>query len=148
DKDDLLLAICEEVAEHFLTKLSHVRSVQRKPLDALRQILLYFVEFGFDNPNQYKVFFFAKPNVYGTQEEFMERESMARNSYLVFRKIVQESVEAGKLRSMDVDLLTQALAVATHGLIIMTNYNKSFPWVDRNALAAALVDGLLRGFKK
>lgn len=148
DKDDLLLAICEEVAEHFLTKLSHVRSVQRKPLDALRQILLYFVEFGFDNPNQYKVFFFAKPNVYGTQEEFMERESMARDSYLEFRKIVQESVEAGKLRSMDVDLLTQALAVATHGLIIMTNYNKSFPWVDRNALAAALVDGLLRGFKK
>lgn len=148
DKDDLLLAICEEVAEHFLTKLSHIRSLQRKPLDALRQALLYFVEFGFDNPNQYKVFFFAKPNVYGTQEEFMERESMARNSYLVFRKIVQESVEAGKLRSMDVDLLTQALAVATHGLIIMTNYNKSFPWVDRNALAAALVDGLLRGFKK
>ena len=77
DKDDLLFAVCEEVAEQFLTNLSHIRSLQSDPLDALRQALLYLIEFGFNNPNQYKVFFFTKPNVYGTQEEFMERDSMA-----------------------------------------------------------------------
>jgi hypothetical protein len=53
----LLFAVCEEVAEHFLTKLSHIRSVKNKPLEALRQAMLYLVEFAFDNPNQYKVFF-------------------------------------------------------------------------------------------
>jgi len=148
DKNELLHAICEGVAEQFMKKLCHIRSLESKPLDALRQALLYLIEFGFDNPNEYKVFFFIRPNGYGTQEEFMERESMTRNSYMEFRKIVQESVEAGKLRSMDVDLLTQALAVATHGLIVMTTYNKSFPWADRKVLATALVDGLLRGYRK
>jgi len=147
-KDDLLLAICEEVAEQFLTKLSHIRSVQSKPLEALRQAMLYLVEFAFDNPNHYKVFFLTRPNVYGAQEEFMKRESMARNSYFEFRKIVQVCIGAGKLRPMDIDVVTQVLATAPHGLITMTLYRSSFPWADRRVLATTLVDGLLRGFRK
>jgi len=148
NKDDLLFAICEEVAEQFLTKLSHIRSVQNKPYEALRQSMLYLVEFAFDNPNQYKVFFLTRPNVYGTQEDFMKRESMARNSYFEFREIVQACIKAGKLRRMDIDVLTQVLATAPHGLITMTLYRNSFPWADRKVLATTLVDGLLRGFQK
>lgn len=148
NKDDLLFAVCEEVAEHFLTKLSHIRSVQSKPLKALRQTMLYLVEFAFDNPNQYKVFFLTKPNVYGTQEEFMKKESMARNSYFEFRGIVQACVKAEKLQRMDIDVLTQVLATAPHGLISMTLYQNSFPWADRKVLSTTLVDGLLRGFQK
>jgi AcrR family transcriptional regulator len=148
NKDDLLLAICEEVAEQFLTRLRHIRSVQSKPLEALRQAMLYLVEFAFDNPNQYQVFFLTRPNVYGTQEEFMKRESMARNSYFEFREIVQACIKAEKLRRMDIDVVTQVLATAPHGLIAMTLYQNSFPWADRKVLATTLVDGLLRGFRK
>jgi len=148
NKDDLLLAICEEVAEQFLTKLNHLRSVQSEPLEALHQAMLYLVEFAFENPNQYKVFFLTKPNVYGTKEEFMKRESMARKSYFEFKKMVQVCVKEGKLRRMDIDVLTQVLATAPHGLITMTLYRSSFPWVDQKALATVLVDGLLRGFRK
>lgn len=147
-KDDLLLAICEEVAEQFLTRMSHIRSVQSNPYEALRQAMLYLVEFAFNNPNHYKIFFLTRPNVYGTQEEFMKRESMARNSYFEFRKIVQVCIIAGKLRPMDIDVLTQVLATAPHGLITMMLYRSSFPWADRRVLATTLVDGLLRGFRK
>ena len=127
NKDDLLFAICEEVAEQFFAKLRHLRSVQSKPYEALRQAMLYLLEFAFDNPNQYKVFFLTRPNVYGTQEEFMKRESMARNSYFEFREIVQACIKAGKLRRMDIDVLTQVLATAPHGLITMTLYRRQFP---------------------
>ncbi|OGW39563.1 MAG: hypothetical protein A2Y97_11840 [Nitrospirae bacterium RBG_13_39_12] len=148
NKDDLLLAICEEVAEQFLARLRYLRSVQSKPYEALRQAMLYLVEFAFDNPNQYKVFFLTRPNIYGTQEEFMKRESMARNSYFEFREIVQACIKAGKLRRMDIDVLTQVLATAPHGLITMTLYQSSFPWADQKVLATTLVNGLLRGFQK
>lgn len=148
NKDDLLFAICEEVAEQFLTKLSHIRSAESEPLEVLHQAMLYLVEFAFDNPNQYKVFFLTRPNVYGTQEEFMKRESMARNSYFAFREIVQACIKAGKLRRMDIDVLTQVLATAPHGLIAMTLYRNSFPWADRKVLATTLVDGLLKGLQK
>ncbi|MFO0753623.1 MAG: TetR/AcrR family transcriptional regulator [Thermodesulfovibrionales bacterium] len=148
DKDDLLFAICEEVAEQFLADLSRIGALQTDPLEALRQALLYLIEFGFGNPNQYKVFFFTNPTVYGTREEFMEKESMARSSYFAFRKIVQDCIETGRLREMDTEVLTQVLAVAAHGLIVMTLFNKSFPWADRQALAHTLVDGLLRGYRQ
>ena len=148
NKDDLLFATCEEVAEQFFARIRYLRSVQSKPYEALRQAMLYLVEFAFDNPNQYKVFFLTRPNVYGTQDEFMKRESMARNSYFEFREIVQACIKAGKLRRIDIDVLTQVLATAPHGLITMTLYQSSFPWSDRKILATTLVDGLLRGFRK
>ena len=146
DKDDLLLAICEEVAEQYFANLNRIRAHHNDPLDTLRQALLYLIEFGFNNPNEYKVFFFTSPAVYGTPEEFMEKESMARNSYLIFRDIVQDCIDAGRLQEMDIAPLTQTLAVAVHGLIVMTIYRKNFPWADRNILAQTLVDGLLRGY--
>jgi len=148
DKDDLLLAICEEVAEQYLANLKHLRERCTDPINTLRQALLYFIEFGFNNPHQYKVFFFTSADVYGKKEEFMEKESMARNSYLIFREIVQDCIDAGRLQAMDIDVMTQSFAVAVQGLIVMTIYRKSFPWADRNALAHALVDCLLRGYLK
>jgi AcrR family transcriptional regulator len=148
NKDDLLLAICEEVAEQFLARMRYIRSVQRKPYEALRQAMLYLMEFAFENPHQYKVFFLTRPNVYGRQEEFMKRESMARASYLEFREMVEACIEAGELRHMDIEVLTQVLAAAPHGLITMTLYRDSFPWADRKVLASTLVDGLLKGFQK
>jgi AcrR family transcriptional regulator len=148
NKDDLLFAVCEEVAQQFLSRIRYFRSVQNKPYEALRQAMLYLVEFAFDNPNQYKVFFLTRPNVYGTQEEFFKRESMARNSYFEFREIVRACINTGELCHMDIDVLTQVLATAPHGLITMTLYRSSFPWADRKVLAATMVDGLLRGFRK
>src|SRR5574340_398033 len=93
DKDGLLLAICEEVAEQYFTNLKHIRAHSADPLNTLRQALLYFIEFGIDNPHQYKVLFFTRQDVYGKKEEFMEKESMARNSYLIFREIVQDCID-------------------------------------------------------
>jgi AcrR family transcriptional regulator len=148
NKDDLLYAICEEVAEQFLVRIRYFKSVQSKPYEALRQAMLYLVEFAFDNPNQYKVFFLTRPNIYGTQKEFMKRESMARNSYFELREIVRACVKTGKLRNMDIDVLTQVIATAPHGLITMTLYQSSFPWANQKVLATTLVDGLLRGFSK
>ena len=149
DKDELLFAICEEMAAQFLTDLYKLRESHSSPLDALREAMLNFVDFGFDNPNQYKVFFLdlEKSSIYGSREEFMERESMRRDSYLEFRKIVEACIKAGKLRRMNIDLLTQVLATPIHGLIVMNIYNKNFPWADRKVLAQTLVDGLLKGYQ-
>ena len=78
----------------------------------------------------------------------MKKESMARDSYLVFREIVQECIKTGQFRNLDAEVITQVLAVATHGLITANIFKKNFPWVDRNMLAHVLVDGLLRGFQR
>ncbi len=94
-----------------MTDLKRIRARHADPLKALRQALLYLIEFGFNNPHQYKVFFFTSADVYGNKEEFMEKESMARNSYFIFREIVQSCIEADRLQAMDIDVMAQSFAV-------------------------------------
>ena len=64
DKDDLLFAMCEEVAERFFADLTDIRTAHTDPLESLRQALLNLIEFGFNNPDEYKVpFHYAPPGV-------------------------------------------------------------------------------------
>jgi len=148
DKDDLFFAICEDIAGHVFANLTNIETAQSDPLESLRQALLYLIAFGFNNPDGYKVFFITNPKVYGTLDEFMEKESMARNSYLAFREIVKSCIETGQLQEIDVDVLTQVLTIATRGLAALPVYKTGFPWVDRNVLAYTLVEGLLRGYQR
>jgi AcrR family transcriptional regulator len=147
DKDDLLFALCEEVAERLFADLTNIRKAQSDQVESLRQALLYLIAFGFTNPDEYKVLFIARPQVYGTFDDFMEHESMARNSYFVFREIVRNCIETEKLLEIDIDVLTQVLTVATRGAALTVN-ETSFPWIDRNVLAHTLAEGLLRGYRK
>jgi AcrR family transcriptional regulator len=147
DKDDLLVTLCEEVAERFFTDLTAIKAAYTDRVESLRQALFYLIAFGSDNPAEYKVLFITNPRVYGQFDEFMERESMARNSYLALREIVKDCMDSGKLLDMDVDILTQVLTVSTRGLAL-TVHKTSFPWVDRNVLAHTLVEGLLRGYRR
>jgi AcrR family transcriptional regulator len=148
DKDDLLFAICEEVAAHFFANLTDIKTTYSDPLESLRQALIYLTAFGFNNPDEYKVFFITNPRVYGTLDEFMEKESMARNSFFVLREIVSNCIATGKLQEIDIDVLTQTLTLAIHGLAALSIYKASYPWADRHVLAHTLVEGLLRGYRR
>lgn len=148
NKDDLLFDICEEFFEHFSAQLHHIRSASQDPIETLRQALLYLMEFGLKNPNQYKVIFFTKSNIYGTREEFVEKESMARNTYFAFREMVQECISKGKMRDLGVDVIAQTLAIVSHGLITMALYKTNFLKDKSEIVAQTVVDGLLRGYQE
>ena len=147
DKDDLLFAICEEFFTHFSAQLNHIRSVSHDPIETLRQALLYLMEFGLENPNQYKIIFFTK-SVYGTREELVEKESMARNTYFVFKEIVQDCINAAKLLEIEVDIIVDTLAIASHGVIAKKIYCTNFSKDKSDMVAHTLVDVLLRGLQR
>jgi AcrR family transcriptional regulator len=147
NKDDLLFAICEEFFANFFTQLNHIRSVSQDPIETLRQAVLYLIDFGLKNPNQYKLIFFTK-SVYGTREELVEKESMARNTYFVFKEIVQDCINAGKLREIEVDVIVNTLSIASHGAIAKSIYCANFSKERSDIIAHTLVDVLLRGLQK
>ena len=146
-KDDLLFAICEEFFGQFFAQLNRIRSVSRDPIETLRQAFLYLLEFGLRNPNQYKVIFFTK-SVYGTPEEFVGKETMARNTYFAFKEMVRDCINAGLLRELDEDVITPALAIASHGLATMALYRPESLNEKSDVIARSLVDALLRGYQK
>jgi AcrR family transcriptional regulator len=146
-KDDLLFAICEEFFANFFTELNRIRSVSRDPLQTLRKACLYLVEFGIENPNQYKLIFFTK-SVYGAREEWVEKESMARNTYFVFKEIVQDCIDAGKLHYPDADVIADTFAMASHGAVAKNIYCGNFSKEKIETVAHTLVDVLMRGYRK
>lgn len=146
-KDDLLFAICEEFFTDFVAELNHIRSVTRDPIETLHQAILYLIEFGLKNPNQYKVIFFTKC-IYGTHEEFVQRESMARNTHLAFKEMVRDCIRAGRIRELDEDVITPALATVSHGLVTMLLYRPDYLDGKADVIARSLVDALLRGYQK
>ncbi len=147
NKDELLFAICEEFFAQFFRELSRIRSVSQDPVETLRQAFLYLIEFGIKNPNQYKLIFFTK-SVYGTRQEWVEKDSMARNTYFVFKEIVQDCIDAGKLREIDVDTTVNMLSVSSHGVIAKHIYCADFAKERSDIVAHALVDVLVRGLQK
>ena len=147
NKDDLLFAICEEFFANFFAELNRIRSVSQDPIETLRQAFLYLVEFGLKNPNQYKLIFFTK-SVYGTRQEWVEKESMARNTYFVFKEIVQDCIDAGKLREIDVDTIVSMLSVTSHGVTAKNIYCADFAKERSEIVAHTLVNVLVSGLQK
>ena len=146
-KDDLLFAICEEFFGHFFAQLNHIRAASHGPVETLRQAILYLMNFGLKHPTQYKLIFFTK-SVYGTREELVEKESMARNTYFVFKEIVQDCVNSGKLQEIEVDVIVDTLGIASHGVIAKSIYCADFLEDRSDIVAHTLVDVLLRGLQK
>jgi AcrR family transcriptional regulator len=147
NRDELLFAICEDFFTTFLAELNRIRSVSRDPIGTLRQAFLYLINFGLMNPDQYKLIFFTK-SVYGTREQMVEKESMARNTYFVFKEIVQDCIDAGKLREIEVDVIADTLAIASHGVVAKSVFCANSVKDRSEVVAHTLVDALLRGFQK
>jgi hypothetical protein len=106
------------------------------------------VEFCLANPEHYRVAFFTSPVVYGSPQEYLERDTMSRRAYFQYRDLVAECCAAGELRPMDPDLLAQVLWAGVHGVVAATIYTQDFPLAEPCLLAETMVEGLLRGFRK
>jgi|SRR5208283_3047434 len=147
NKDELLFDICEEFFAAFFAELNRIRSASQDPVETLRQVVLYQIKFGLKYPNQYKLIFFTK-SVYGTRQELVEKESMARNTYFVFKEIVQDCIDTGKLRGINVDTIVSMLSVASHGVIAKKLYCADFEKERSEIVAHTLVDVLVSGLQK
>lgn len=146
DKRALILSLCEELFEHYLTALQGLARQESDPLQRLRRAFLFWVRFGLDNPEHYRVVFYTYAAIYGSPREFLAQDSLARRAYFFQRKIVNDCIVAGEFRAMDPDTATQAIWVAMHGVISVTIFTEDFPLHPPEALAKVLLDGLLTGF--
>jgi AcrR family transcriptional regulator len=146
DKRALILSLCEELFERYLAELKRLARQENDPLERLRLAFLFWLRFGIDNPEHYRIVFYTYPAIYGTPEEFMARDSLARRAYVLQRKIVSDCIMAGAFRPMDPDVATQAIWAAVHGVISVTIFTEDFPLHPPEALVDVLLDGLLKGF--
>jgi AcrR family transcriptional regulator len=148
DKDDLLFCLSEELFSELGKALQQLTEEGAGPLEILRGALLMYVEFCLANPEHYRVAFFTSPVIYGSPQEYLERDTMSRRAYFQYRDLVTECCAVGALRPMDPDLLAQVLWSGMHGVVAAAIYTQDFPLVAPGLLAETMVEGLLHGFRK
>ena len=111
------------------------------PVRRLRKAGRAYVDFGLANPHAYE-FAFVLHRPEGSPA------NAPHPAYGLLRGLVQRCIAEKRFRAMDVDVASQALWTAVHGITAMLIARPDFPWADRDAVIRRVidsaVDGLLR----
>jgi AcrR family transcriptional regulator len=145
DKEDLFRSLVDESFSRLSESLEVLAERPRKdPVARLKHGLSLYVNWGCRHPNDYQIAFLLPdpgPGPYKTHQAFD-----------VLRSMVADCLPAGKVRRERVEMASQAIWSAVHGITSLLIHRPSFPWhskasVIRQVIESA-VDGAVAGASK
>jgi len=146
DKGAILQEICRQAFEALL--LANRRAVEQSgpAEERLRRMMRAYVQFGFDNPNAYRLVYMTRPAELNEGPRSSARETGVE-LFRSFEQVVEELEGAGRLR-VDARTAAQAFWAGGHGVVSLMISKPYFDWVDRDTLTTAMMEGLLAGLLK
>ena len=103
-----------------------------------------YMRWGFDHPNAYQLVYCARRPV--TTAPMPEGTAdLSRQCYEIFSGVVREVAASGRLRTGDGQSASQALWLASHGVVAMVTIRPEFEWVKLDELMRVTLDGVLHG---
>jgi AcrR family transcriptional regulator len=145
DKGEILQEICKEAFEQLLKVNREMLAQPDEPDRRLRRMLQAYVDFGFDNPNAYRLVYMTRPvEAAGAQSAAQETGA---ELFASFEQVVEDVAAAGRLTG-EPRATAQALWAGAHGVVSLMITKPYFDWVGREALTRTLLDGLFRGLLK
>jgi AcrR family transcriptional regulator len=140
DKQALLTALALEGFERLAKR--HEGTSRRKPLSALRKMMLNHIAFAEENPTEYRILFMsALPDVKKTRQEVQENNPAFRQLF----KCVQACLEARVLRG-DAFAISTIVLTAAHGAASLL-ITARFPFGSHWRYAEEVVEVTLRGLQ-
>ena len=137
DKAALFEALVEESFEEFDAAMRALpESVRRgDPVELVRKLGRAYVAFGLANQSAYEfAFMLRRPG-----------RDKAHASYERLRALTRRCLEEKRFRPMDVDVASQVLWSAVHGITSLLIIRPTFPWADRETLIGQAVDSAVNG---
>ncbi len=144
DKGEMLQEICRQAFEALLEANNRAVEQSGPAEERLRRMMRAYVDFGFDNPNAYRLVYMTRPAELNEGPQSAARE-LGTELFRSFEQVVEELEAAGRLR-LDARTAAQALWAGGHGVVSLMISKPYFDWVDREALTTAMMEGLLAGF--
>lgn len=145
DKDSILSAIVVETFAKLDKRMEAIRHDQGDPVDRLRRGGRAYIQFALDHPYHYLVTF-------GLTGAARYRKDEARNagttSFDCMRQCVRLCVEAGRLRSNDVEEVAQSLWACMHGTVMLLIGKADFPFIEQSRLIDSVMDIAIEGIRK
>lgn len=146
EKGEILHEICRQAFAALLELNRAVVSEPGGPEQRLRRMLRAYIDFGFDNPNAYRLIYMTRP-VELRHGALSAAQELGASLYRSFEEVVEDAEADGLLRG-DARTTAQALWAGCHGVVSLMITKPYFDWVDREALVGALLDGLFAGLMK
>jgi AcrR family transcriptional regulator len=145
DKSEILQEICKGSFEQLLRINQAVLAEPGEPEGRLRKMLRAYVDFGFANPNAYRLVFMTRPTeASGAQSAAQETGA---DLFASFEQVVEDAAAAGRLIG-EPRVTAQALWAGAHGVVSLMITKPYFDWAGREALTQTLFEGLFRGLLK
>lgn len=143
DKSEILHEICREAFEKLKLANAEVIAEDTAPEVRLRRLLEAYVDFGFDNPNAYRLIYLTRPAEArdGAQSA---AQGVGGELYRSFEAVVSSVADEGRLNG-DVRTVAQALWAAAHGVVSLMITKPYFDWVERRDLVRTQFDALFAG---
>ena len=143
DKAELLDTICQDTFAKLIAHLTRLEDRPGDPIGNLTAGLRAYVEFGLRHPHHYQLTFMTRPSGDGER-----RRQVGQEAFNCMRAAVKTCVEHGKFRTTDVELASQVLWTAVHGLTSLLITHSTFPWVTRERLISEAIQSAVRGLER
>ncbi|MFN2543641.1 MAG: TetR/AcrR family transcriptional regulator [Actinomycetota bacterium] len=134
DKKELMFAVSERQFERLDRVTEEAAAGSTDPLESLRLRGKAYVQFGRDNPEQYRILFMGKSEA--SPPGFDEDRLRGLVSFDHLVGAVQRCMDAGAIPQTDAFFVALGMWIAVHGLTSLLIAKPDFPWPD----PAGLVD--------
>ena len=146
EKCEILHEICRQAFAALLEMNQAIVAEPGGPEERLRRMLRAYVDFGFANPNAYRLIYMTRPAEL-QHGALSAAQELGGGLYRSFEAVVEDAEAAGMLRG-DARTTAQALWAGCHGVVSLVITKPYFDWVERETLVTTLLDGLFAGLLK
>jgi AcrR family transcriptional regulator len=151
DKEDLFRQICMDDFDRYQQTQAAAMAVA-DPVARIVAMGKTYIRFAIEHPNHFRRMFLDPPFVTPSEEQLARKGDPSQDGYAAFRGTVAEAIAAKRFRAElgdDVDLLTQTLWAAVHGVAaILVVHSNDKTWVElqpAEKLIETTVHGILHG---
>lgn len=144
DKGEILHEICRET---FQRLRDGNRGIMKEPGTAderLKRILQAYIDFGFENPNAYRLVYLTRP-VEARDGAQTAAQKLGADLFASFQAVIDEIGAEGRLINGDARLSAQLFWSGIHGVVSLVITKPYFEWADPAALGRSMGEALMQG---
>jgi len=138
DKREIFHAIVEESFEQLTAALRGLKVPGNDPVRLARKAARAYVEFGLTNPHAYE-FAFVLRRPQGSPRP------KPHAAFGMLRALVKRCIDEKRFVKMNVDVASQALWSAVHGITALLIARPDYPWRNREAVIRRVIDSAIDG---
>ena len=137
-KEELFEILVEESFAHLSEALGVLLQERGKdPVQQLKRGLRLYVEWGVKHPTEYQIAFLLRNPA--------KKPYKTHRAFDIARTLVKVCLGTSKAAERELELRTQSLWAAAHGITSLLTQRPSFPWVSKQRLIDQVIDSAVLG---